>query len=62
MRCLDRPVLALLAVGLLFETVRADEAAIRKAVTFYASFDESLKGDVGGDEVPASDREGAVRL
>jgi hypothetical protein len=27
----------------------AEEAALRKAVTFYASFDEAVKGDFGGD-------------
>lgn len=30
------------------QDAKVDEAALRKAVTFYASFDDSLKGDFGG--------------
>ncbi|HXD87301.1 MAG TPA: LamG-like jellyroll fold domain-containing protein [Urbifossiella sp.] len=41
--------LALLISGLLVATTRADEAAVHKAVTLYASFDEAVKGDLGGD-------------
>ena len=44
-----RSTLALVAAGLLLASARADEAAVRKAVTFYASFDEAVKGDFGGD-------------
>jgi hypothetical protein len=33
-----------------------DDAALRKAVTFYASFDESPKGDFGGGELALSTR------
>jgi hypothetical protein len=43
--------LALLAAGFLLTTVRADEAAVRKAVTFYASFDEAVVGDFGGGDL-----------
>lgn len=48
---LPRLGLALVATGLFLATGRADEASVRKAVTFYASFDESLKGDVGGGDL-----------
>lgn len=45
--------LALVATGLLLTTVRADAAAVRKAVTFYASFDETVAGDFSkGDLKP----------
>jgi hypothetical protein len=33
-----------------------DDAALRKAVTFYASFDDSVKGDFGGGELTLSTR------
>ena len=56
MRRLYRPGLALFACGFFFATGRADEAAVRKAVTFYASFDESVKGDVGGGELDPGTR------
>jgi len=56
MRFPSRPVLTLLAIGLLFSTGRADELEIRKAVTFYASFDETVKGDVGGGDLHAGTR------
>jgi hypothetical protein len=36
MRHVSRPGLALLATGLLLATARADEAAVRKAVTFFS--------------------------
>lgn len=50
-RC--RCLLALGTVGLLLGTCSADESEIRRAVTFYASFDESLKADVGvGQRTP----------
>jgi hypothetical protein len=45
---LSHLALALYASGLLVATGRADETAVRRAVTFYASFDEAVKGDFGG--------------
>jgi hypothetical protein len=42
-------VLTLAAAG-------TDEAELRKAVTFYASFDEAVKGDFGGGELTPSTR------
>jgi formylglycine-generating enzyme required for sulfatase activity len=42
---------ALIALSLFASVSHADDAAIRKAVTFYASFDESPKADVGGGEL-----------
>ena len=48
--------LALLTNGLLLSTARADEPDIRKAVTFYASFDEAVKGDFGGGDLNAGTR------
>lgn len=56
MRHFSRPGLALLATGLLLATGRADEADVRKAVTFYASFDEAIKGDFGGGDLDAGTR------
>jgi hypothetical protein len=35
---------------------KKDDAALRKAVTFYASFDESPKGDFGGGELALATR------
>src|SRR5262245_26688586 len=37
-------------------TVHADDKAIRDAVTFYASFDEEVKGDRGGGVLTPSTR------
>jgi hypothetical protein len=48
--------LAIAILGLPAATGRADEAAVRKAVTFYASFDEAVKGDFG-----EGDREAGTR-
>ncbi len=56
MRHFFRLGLALLATGLLLAPGRADEAAVRKAVTFYASFDEAVKGDFGGGGLDAGTR------
>lgn len=53
---LSRLGLALVAAGLGLSPLRADEAAVRKAVTFYASFDEAVKGDVGGGDLTAGTR------
>ena len=47
---------ALFALALCAIPVRADENDVRKAVTFYASFDEAVKGDVGGGELTPSTR------
>jgi hypothetical protein len=47
------------SIGLLLLTVPGadvDEAALRKAVTFYASFDEAVKGDFGGGDLTVSTR------
>lgn len=35
---------------------RTDDAELRKAVTFYASFDAAVKGDIGGGELTLSTR------
>jgi hypothetical protein len=51
MHHLSRLGFALFASGFFLAMGRADEAAVRKAVTFYASFDEAVKGDVGGGEL-----------
>jgi hypothetical protein len=51
MHVFSRFGLALVTTGLLLATGRADEADVRKAVTFYASFDETVKGDVGGGDL-----------
>ena len=48
--------LALLTTDLLLSTARAEEPDIRKAVTFYASFDEAVKGDFGGGDLNAGTR------
>jgi hypothetical protein len=40
-------LVAALAAFMTMTELRADEASLRKAVTFYASFDESLTPDVG---------------
>jgi len=56
MRHFFRPGLALLAAGLLLATGRADEAAVRKAVTFYAPIDAGVKGDFGGGDLNAGTR------
>ena len=56
-----------LAFLLLFALVRpafadeADEKAIRKAVTFYASFDDEVKGDFGGGQLADDAREATGR-
>src|SRR6476660_8956261 len=42
---------ALFAIALSLTPARADENDVRKAVTFYASFDEAVKGDFGGGEL-----------
>lgn len=55
-RILSRCLVALATVGLLLGTSRADENDIRKAVTFYASYDESLKADVGGGQLTPDTR------
>ena len=55
-RNLSRPCLVLLTVGLLLGTTRADENDVRKAVTFYASFDETVKADVGGGQLTLDTR------
>ena len=47
------PLLALTLI-LVAGRAGADDADIRKAVTFYASFDESLKADVGGQPNPGT--------
>ncbi|HEY3789425.1 MAG TPA: LamG-like jellyroll fold domain-containing protein [Urbifossiella sp.] len=49
MRHRTHPLFALIAACFLISTGRADDAAIRKSATFYASFDESMNGDFGGD-------------
>jgi hypothetical protein len=36
--------------------IRDDESELRKAVTFYASFDEAVKGNFGGGELTPSTR------
>ena len=41
---------------LLLAAARADDAELRKAVTFYASFDAAVKGDFGGGELAPSTR------
>jgi len=56
MRHVFRPALALLATGLLLATGRADEASVRKAATFYASFDEAVTGDFGGGDLDVGTR------
>jgi hypothetical protein len=53
MRHVFRVGLALFATSLHSAMGRADEAAVRKAVTFYASFDEAVKGDFGGGDLDA---------
>jgi Concanavalin A-like lectin/glucanases superfamily len=47
---------ALLSPGLTGADEPVDEAALRKAVTFYASFDEAVQGDFGGGELTLSTR------
>lgn len=44
-------LLSLLGALLMAETSAADDAALRKAVTFYASFDEKAEGDFGGGDL-----------
>ena len=51
-----RIALVLIVSGLHLATARADEAAIRKSVTLYASFDEHAKGDVGGGDLTLGTR------
>ncbi len=46
-----RVPLLFLAVLALAAPSRADDADIRKAVSFYASFDEEVKGDFGGGQL-----------
>lgn len=46
-----RSLALLLLVLALAAPVRADDADIRKAVTFYASFDAEVKGDAGGGQL-----------
>jgi Concanavalin A-like lectin/glucanases superfamily len=53
---LPRLGLALFALGSLSATGRADEATVRQAVTFYASFDEAVKADFGGGDLEAGTR------
>ncbi len=53
---LSRPGLALLAIGLLIGSCRADENDTRNAVTFYASFDEGTKADIGGGQLTPDTR------
>jgi sulfatase modifying factor 1 len=43
-----------LALALVASPALADENDVRKAVTFYASFDEAVKGDVGGELAPGT--------
>ena len=43
-----------LAFALVAGRATADENDVRKAVTFYASFDEAVKGDVGGQLAPGT--------
>lgn len=56
MRHVFRLGLPLFVVGVVTATARADEATVRKAVTFYASFDEAVKGDFGGGDLAAGTR------
>ena len=56
MRHVSRLGLALVAAGSFLAPGRADEPAVRKAVTFYASFDESVKGDAGAGALDAGTR------
>ena len=51
-----RIALVLIVSSLHLATARADEAAIRKSVTLYASFDEHAKGDVGGGDLTLGTR------
>jgi len=53
-RCLS--LLLLFALVLPSFADEADEMTIRKAVTFYASFDTAVKGDFGGGELALSTR------
>jgi hypothetical protein len=55
-RILSRCCFALATLALLLGTSRADDNDIRKAVTFYASFDESLKADVGAGQLTPDTR------
>jgi hypothetical protein len=48
--------LAVLMLALASVSSRADEAGLRKAVTFYASFDAAVQGDFGGGELTLSTR------
>src|SRR5262249_22798805 len=43
--------LLLIAFALPGSSAEADQDAIRKAVTFYASFDDEVKGDFGGGQL-----------
>ncbi|MBI3858533.1 MAG: hypothetical protein HY293_22845 [Planctomycetes bacterium] len=46
----------MLILGVLLVTTPRDGEELRKAATFYASFDEALKGDFGGGELAPSTR------
>src|SRR5262245_52577034 len=49
-------LIALVALGLSPEPCAADAADIRRAMTFYASFDEKVEGDRGGGGLKLSTR------
>ena len=48
---LPRALLLSLALVAFAAPLRAADDDIRKAVTFYASFDEEVKGDIGGGQL-----------
>ena len=52
----SRSIAVYLATGLLVSSGLADDAAVRKSVTFYASFDEAISGDFGGGDLNAGTR------
>jgi hypothetical protein len=52
--------LALVAVARVGPAADADPKAIRAAVTFYASFDEAVVGDVGGGQLAPETRYGSL--
>jgi hypothetical protein len=49
-------ILSLFVFGTLVPISRADENDVRKAVTFYASFDESVNADYGGGQLTPKTR------
>ncbi|MBA4189662.1 MAG: hypothetical protein C0467_16885 [Planctomycetaceae bacterium] len=55
-RTLSRSAMALLVTSAFLNTGRADENDVRKAVTFYASFDESVNADIGGGQLTPDTR------